>query len=96
MYTLIRIWILINILLIDDTHGMFILKQEFIVTKNIKIGLNISERLITTSAIYCAAECSKRRGCVRVNFKKPECEIVVFEPSAESLVAQNDWKSVGK
>ena len=72
---------------------------DYVVSKDTKCRYNVSELLYTGTAIKCATECGKRRGCSRVNFKRPQCEILHSCPAMEGAMHEEgdrDWKCIRK
>ena len=81
---------------IVSTQGLGL---NYVVSKNTKCNFNVSDHLSTSSAIECAAECGKRRGCKSVNFKKPDCEILISDSaldSEEEMIAAHGWRCIRK
>ena len=67
---------------------------NYIVKKNTKCVVNVSEHLTTSSAIKCATECNKRRECWGVNFKRPQCEILNNNLDDEEFVDEQYWRCI--
>ena len=97
MYSQIVALIIINAYLFYSLEAMQPSGLDFDILKNTKCSYNVTEYLNASTAIRCATECGKRRGCSRVNFKKPSCELLDYEPGVEQLLtAEHDWKCICK
>ena len=86
--------ILLFLFFIGIINAIEISGLYYIVKKNTKCGFNVSEHLNASSAIQCATECSKRRGCFGVNFKRPQCDILNNDSDNEDSVNVQDWRCI--
>ena len=80
--------VLLLLFCIGIIHAMQVSGHYYIVKKNTKCVINVSEHLAAISAIECATECSKRSGCSGVNFKRPQCEILNGVPVSADFVEE--------
>ena len=62
--------------------------------KNSKCGHDVRKRLNSSIALECAAQCL-REGCSSVNFKSPECELLINDQSNETILVEEDgWQCI--
>ena len=83
------------LLSIGALNALQVLGIDYTVIKNTKCEFNVSEHLTTSTAIICAMECGKRIECSRVNFKRPQCEILNNDSANEGLMAEEQgWRCI--
>ena len=80
---------------IGAANDLQVLGIDYTVIKSKKCEFNVSEHLSINTAIRCAIECGKRIECSRVNFKKPQCEILNNDPANQGLMAEEQgWRCI--
>ena len=82
---------------LDAIESFQVTGLDYVISTNTKCRYSVMENVTSSSAIRCAAECQKRRGCSRVNFKKPQCEILSSDPAFnDSIIEEQGWKCIRK
>ena len=69
--------------------------KYYSIYKNTKCSRDILEYLNANTKIECAAQCTKRQRCSRVNFKRPQCQIVTSGDNG-TIVEEEDWWCIRK
>ena len=87
---------IIIVLFVHSTLGS---RLDYVMSKNKKCNFNVSANLTAISKLECAAECSKINGCKRVNFKRPDCQILISDSAPEleaNMIEAHGWRCIRK
>ena len=87
---------IIFVFFIDSSVGLGL---DYVVSKDTKCNFNESEHLSAISAIECASKCGKRNGCKRVNFKRPDCQILISDSAPDledNMIEAHGWRCIRK